>query len=229
MARYEIWSSAQSPKRLFVKDIFLDKDEVRLQLLQSLRKDIYDRRWSVQFPISMGPDLQRFTILRTVYCLESLEERSEMILHSKVLDLSLDSYSTRSWNALLYTDSHWERLGKSALYTYWIRFSCTNDDVFFMDHRAVAVFTLSRSMHKEPSLISACVEQDFSCWDNTASRQTSKCQERNAEYGNDRPMRQLDVQFHPHKALVAFRTGRTVFLWAFKNRKDNPFRLFADD
>lgn len=218
MARYEIWSTTHPQKRLFIKDIFLDTNEVRLQILQSLRKDIDDRRWTLQFPITIGPDLQRFTILRTVYCLEQTENRGEMMIHSKRLDLRLDSYSTRYWNPLSYTDSHWERLGKSALYTYWIRFGSTNE-IFFMDHKNVAVLSLPRGPREEPSLISCCGEQDFSFWDNATSRRSPKPKGRSAGCQNDRPLRQLDVHFHPLRPLVAFRTGRTVFLWAFKNCK----------
>jgi hypothetical protein len=205
MARYEIWLLGHSPKRQFIKDIVLKASEVRLQLLQSLRTDTdwgyANQKWKVQFPITVSPDLQRLTVLRTVYWLDPVQGRSEGTMRSAILDLNLEFYSTTKWDALCYDNEHKKREQSIALYTYWIRFSKAGDSIFFMDRRNTAIFSLRGNGHEGPTLTSFSGDQDFGLQDNE-------------------PLRQLDVQFHPHKPLVAYRTGRKVFLWVFKNCKD---------
>lgn len=212
MARYEVWTIDGSPKRLLIKDIFLEASEVRLQLLQSLRVDtgVSVPRWKVQFPVTVGSDLQRLTILRTVYWLEPLKGKSEGRLRSALLDLSLEPYSTAKWNELCYDRDQASRQNSIALYTYWIRFSEAGDYIFFMDRNNTAVFSLRPDENKGPMLTAFAGGQNFGDKDNE-------------------PLRQLDVQFHPQKPLVAYRTGRKVFLWVFKNcRKGAQMTLIAD-
>jgi hypothetical protein len=139
-----------------------------------------------------------------------MKGRSEGHMRSAVLDLNLESYSTEKWDALRYDNKQEKRKNNIALYTYWIRFSKAGNKIFFMDRRNTAIFSLRGKGQEGPTLTSFSGGQDFGFKDNE-------------------PLRQLDVQFHPHKPLVAYRTGRKVFLWAFKNCKKGAETTLNDD
>lgn len=240
IARYEIWSVGLSPKRLSFKDIPLDKVEVRLQLLPSFERKT---QWNVQFPITISPDLRCLAVLRTVYWLEPKRGGGETMLHSARLDLNLNTYLARMWNARSYTgiQEQWE--GDSAFYTYWIRFSASGNKMLFMDRRNVAVFTLLPSALGGPCLTAVCIDAhnynsgfndllthaasfDLHAQDDVSEEDedlswamfSEHFEEHKTDFFiNIEPMQQLDVQFHPSKALVAYRTGRYVFLWTFES------------
>lgn len=198
MARYEIWSFEQAPKRLLLKDITIAAAEVRLQLLQSLR--ISEHHWKVQFPISVGSDLRQFTVLRTVYWLEPSKGNGKGIMRSLVLNLSFGSYSTTRWQTSHYKDNHVDRVQSPDLYIYWIVISKSGKDILFKDQETVAVFSLQQDEQSGPVLKSFFTDQ-YCGWE------------------EDGPLRQLDVHFHPSKPLVAYRAGQSVFLWAFERGK----------
>ena len=201
IARYEIWSISQSPKRVFFHDVLLKDTEVRLQLLQSLRKDSnHSSDWKVQFPVTVSPNLRRFTVLRTVYWLTPGKGKNEGQIRSKTLDLDFNSSSKMAWDQRSYDLDQMTRVGKPALYTYWIRFSTDNNRIFFIDQRNTAVYLLLEAEYEEPSLQSFCGDQDYGYRDND-------------------PLWMIDAFFHPHKSVVAYRTGRRIFIWAFKDCK----------
>lgn len=240
MARFEIWSHGRSSRRLSVQDIFLEKEEVRLHLLQSLHRR---SKWTVQFPITISPDLRHLSILRTVYWLESEKRGSELVRHAATLDLNLNIYSSRMWAESFYNKTYRDDKSRSALYVYWIRFSKSGKEIFFMDRRNVAVFTMRPSAMGGPSLTAVCINahnytnefrdnvswatshslhaEDDICDDDEGLSWTMffehPPEQQNSLSQNREPMQQLDVQFHPSKPLVAYRTGRYVFLWAYKD------------
>ncbi|PSN59982.1 hypothetical protein BS50DRAFT_681838 [Corynespora cassiicola Philippines] len=136
IARYEIWSIGESPKRLLFHEIRLQDNEVRLQLLQSLKTySINAPDWNIQFPLTIDPNLYQFGILRTVYRLSRKEGKPEGQVKSFTLDLNLDSEAERNWNPLSIYCSELNRVGTHVpVYNYWIRFGADGSRLFFIDH-----------------------------------------------------------------------------------------------
>ncbi|KAK6534601.1 hypothetical protein TWF281_005909 [Arthrobotrys megalospora] len=69
-AKYEIWDLQKPAKRVSQTWIELSREEVWIQLCQTLRRDRNSRQWNIQFPLAMKADLRLFSILRTVYRFE---------------------------------------------------------------------------------------------------------------------------------------------------------------
>jgi len=200
-ARYEIWSIGDSPKRLLFHDVCLKDTEVQLQLLQSLRTDNKNGSdWKVQFPIAIAPNLYQFTVLRTVYWLSHRRGKNEGQMRSSILNLDLDSVARGAWDPRFFNLDQAPRVGKCALYTYWIRFRTDGTQLFFIDRTHVAIYSLPERERGEPSMQSFCGDMNHGYQDND-------------------PLRMIDALFHPHRPVVAYRTGRRIFLWAYKQRK----------
>ena len=195
IATYEIWNTGDHPKRLLSHDIHLQKDEVLLQLLQSLRTGYGNNSiWKVQFPLSISPSLNQFTILRTIYWMSHDKGNNSCQIRSFILSPKLGSEAQGAWDSQFINRDPTLRVGRCAIYTYWFRFGSDDTRLFFIDRTHVAVYTIPEAGLKEPSVESLCGD---------------------LEHGFH-PLKMLEVIFYPNRPVVAYRTGRTVFLWAYK-------------
>ncbi|KAF2189292.1 hypothetical protein K469DRAFT_62625 [Zopfia rhizophila CBS 207.26] len=202
IAQYEVWSTKEPCRRLFVEDIPLKEDEIRLQMYQSMWNR--EGAWTVQFPLSISASLHQFTILRTVYSMRKARSNLKASKESCILPLSLNTVLSSKWTSASYSTDNEDYVNQGARYSYWLKFSNDGQRLLFVDATNAAVYSLFNGSGLKPVVES--LAEDLS-------------------YRTNQPMWTVEASFHPDLPLVAWQVGRAVFGWAYK-RDVHPFLFY---
>lgn len=215
IARYEVWTLTDDPKRTLDVRIRLKNDDIWRQYCHSLHNIVVQQRLRVQFPVSISPCIRRFTILQNVYSIEIHETRSSATVSKLALPFSLDESLTHHWplrglgpgsprefqDEIYGTFDAFRRLHH--FLTYSLIFSLDGNSVFFIgkswatQHIHLAVFDLE-----------TLTEQSI-----TTFSQFKKSV-RTPNTLNTFP--EFVQVLHPNCPLAAFAIYGIVYLWAYK-------------
>ncbi|OQV00567.1 NACHT domain-containing protein [Cladophialophora immunda] len=128
VCRYEAWSTHVEPKRLFEIQIPLDSDEIWLLMRQSLIRD--STGWRIAFPVSISEDAMSFTVLRTLFRIQSEKYRPEITYKSFTIDTNFSPGLRKAWSECR---SMPDIQGYHRIYTYSFHFG-TGGRLFFSDY-----------------------------------------------------------------------------------------------
>lgn len=187
---YELFDIEGDPARCFATKFELAEDEILLQFRQSLRPSISS--WKLNFPMTIGNSLRKFTILRTLFDLAEVESWSsaEAPIFHCCLQRNLDRSSAKNWNAVRQFFGH----------RYFYKFYFSSDDQFliFQDHDMIdapavnlAVYHLGHANQKLYGTAINHFEADES-------------------YEGH-----FQLTVHPHLPYVMFMSNLNVVLWRF--------------
>lgn len=198
---------------------------------QTLWQDNHSK-WHVQFPLSISPGAQCFTVLRTLYRLQGTSSDSAAHFNSILLPLEANGISKSRWTSPskefetfkqstvlsnLDISSRFERRVSHCVYLYWIYFDHGTNYICFVDQaRSVpnnfAVFHLGdgKSMSALPLVAeSKNWARNFSSVFSLPFELKSHAED----------VREFEIAFHPRQPLIVIGTAKAVFLWDFENGK----------
>lgn len=214
-ARYQVFSIENEPELVFDLECHLDKLQIWTQIRQSLWKDgpgtVADT-CRLQFPISIGKSLQRFSVLRDVYT-PYHESDGKPASQIATLPLEFNDAVQDAWMGVtggnydleanpekfLSLDSWTHR--NCRLYLYWVWLSMDSRYAFFID--------------KAPSKSNNIAVYDLDATDSTSAPLLLNYLSAHLYRGN-KEIHCDAVTFHPIHALVVFTVLGCVYLWAYQ-------------
>ncbi|KAJ4295630.1 hypothetical protein N0V90_007643 [Kalmusia sp. IMI 367209] len=198
MACYEIWCLDESPRRIMCA--------ARVE-------------WRLQFPVAISPCLNKFSILRTVYTLEITDMDKAPVLHEAKLPLDSHPMFQATWRIdaprhLTNTVAAPSRSSESLeIYKYWLAFDDSGSSLLFTDRVSEKYVHVGYFRICSSGLRSGILEDGaFPGFLSAPSTQIS------TGINITRPA------FHPSQCLIAFSSGPSVYLWAYKSRDPSRTR-----
>ena len=207
--------------------ISLDANEVWYQILHSLWNK--SGIWVIQFPLSISPDGQSFTILRTLYTLVISASASTLSYRTSLLPVEVHKAMRTVWfetsgkigscplqryHQPRNMDTILERREFHGLYTYWVFFSPDASHICLIDQKcfapnSIAIFSRNSGHDQSPRLVLQDTQwlRDFDPTDTHCSR----------AFWDDK--KAFSLCFHTHHPLIAINTSTRVFLCKFEEGK----------
>lgn len=224
--RYEVYSMVDS-KCLVDLKMSLDADEIWYQILHSLWNKAGS--WVIQFPLSISPDGESFTILRTLYALVIDRPASTISYRSSLLPVEDHRLMRTVWSETRGEIGHspHQRYGKPedmwrpldrwnfhGLYAYWVFFSPDGHDICIIDQicfapNSIAIFSRDSRDGQAARLI---VQEEQ--WLRDYDPQDAQC---SRAFWDDR--KAFNLCFHSHHPLLAIHASNRVFLCKFGEGK----------
>lgn len=197
-ATYRVFSFDSSEHILTTSiEISLSRLDVALCLRQGLCAD--DKEWACSFPLSISPDLDMFTVLHNLVCVDNDKLFQQVI--------SLDGPTTHRWKSWSKVKSDGDREHTAARYdTYRYQFTWSPDGKYLLFHdiqmqplvwvdngTCAVVFVINNRPDDGRKRVG--VANSFA-----SSSLSSGFQ---------------DCEFHPRETLLLFRDELKTYLWRF--------------
>lgn len=217
-ARVEIWSSDMSSGRAADMEIPLDRDEIWLQVLQSLvtQTSSESAQWKLHFPLSIHPTGLCFTILRTTYRLPSAIQNPNptTVLVQSILcpldygDASWRTDSMRNCDLNFNESSRWR-----PPFLYFTSFSPNG--------RYISV-TRNTDAHQLEITTMKITLAGVHQFEVQPIRSTKMYIKLGSDWADS-----FKLTFHPNGRALAFICGQRAYLWEFGN--GNALNLVYSD
>jgi hypothetical protein len=204
----------------------LDRDEVQLQIWQSLWQD-REEKWYIQFPLAIAPDTQYFTVLRNLYRVSSARVDSAARYTSALLPLELNSTNEAYWESVkerlkkgdifaryIRIDDYTERQRSLKTYLYWIFFDQKTNHICFVDQVRSIPNNLLMLKLRSATGSSSVPEIKMVCQIRKFLRKLDSDSSWNG-YALDK--RRFLVDFHPSLPLLAISANQHIYLWDYTN------------
>lgn len=200
-----------------------------MQLWHTLWCSDWKKQWYLQFPTSISPDGNYFSVLRTIYAVNY--SRSAVPSDYISTKLPLDEIGETRENHWVDPSEISQRIGQPAhsgcsnissrldhpeffnTYFYWIFFDHQSQHVCFIDeafHKPNKVFVYRIRRFEDPNIapvitLVGYTQKQLRSAQNAALRL----------FDHNQDVRQFQMAFHPTLPLIAFAVSRSLLLWKF--------------